>query len=297
MYADLFECREIAVRNEALVHPLIANILSNELFAPRELRNPFNMQNLTALFQSASPLGTAVSSREEHSARVSATLALVFADFLLEGAASSAIAITTSNSGAVSPASSAADPAAATSGDGIGDGEFAQQQQLQQQMSENHGPALRERLRELHRLLRGEQHSSGGQRGAGGASSGSGTGPGSGPVPVPALDLVSFALALMHPRLEERDSFARSCRPLYARLNSLDELLDPNLSASLEHKFVNASAAYKKRFVEAVVELVTLSQLYSATPQVSEIMFPNGEYNRTNGDFDYSFIYTVLQKF
>lgn len=249
--ASILICREIGVRNENLIHPLIANILSNELFSPREMRNQFNMQNLAALFQVSNPLGSPVSSREEHSARVSATLAHVFADFLLVGADSS---------GAPTPAEQVS-----------ADGE--QHQQQQQQMSESHAPALRERLRELHRMLRGE-HGSGSSRGATSASAS-----GSSPSPVPALDLVSFALSLMHPRLEERDALPR---PLCARLNSLDELVDSTQSSALEHKFSQASPAYKRRFVEAVVELVTLSQLYSVTPQVNEILFSNGEFNRTS---------------
>ena len=255
-------CREIAVRNDALVHPLIANILSNELFSPRESRNQFNMQNLSALFQSSNQLGSSTSSREEHSARVSATLALVFSDFLLEGADST--------------------PAAPSSAEQVaGESEMTPQQQPQQ-MSENHAPALRERLHELHRLLRCE--TGGGSRGGAFSSSSSSSAAVTAPVPVPvpALDLVSFALALMHPRLEGRDAFSRCCRPLCARLNSLDELLDPTLSGALEHKFSAASPAYKKRFVESVVELVTLSQLYSVTPQVNEMLSSNGEYNRTN---------------
>ena len=264
-------CREIGVRNEALVQPLIANILSNELFSPRDSRNQFNMQNLTALFQSTNLLGSPVSSREEHSARVSATLALVFADFLLDGADTP--------------------PAAPSSAELVAGESEMTPQQPPQQMSENYAPALRERLRELHRLLRGD--TGGGSRGGAFSSSSTSTSTSSSsatassaaapaPVPVPALDLVSFALALMHPRLEEREPFSRSCRPLCARLNSLDELVDPALSGAIEQKFSAASAAYKKRFIESVVELVTLSQFYSVTPQVNEVLFPNGEYNRTH---------------
>ena len=40
---------------------------------------------------------------------------------------------------------------------------------------------------------------------------------------------------------------------------------------------------------------MTLSQLYSVTPQVNEVLFPNGEYNRTNTRtlLVHSLLYTV----
>ena len=229
-------CREIAVRNDALVHPLIANILSNELFSPRESRNQFNMQNLSALFQSSNQLGSSASSREEHSARVSATLALVFSDFLLEGADST--------------------PAASSSAEQVAGESKRTQQQQPQQMSENHAPALRERLRELHRLLRCETGS--GSRGEAFSSSSSAAATAPVPVSVPALDLVSFALALMHPRLEERDAFSRCCRPLCVRLNSLDELLDPTLSGALgsESRLQEAIHRVRRRARDSLATLL-----------------------------------------